>query len=59
MGQLPPDKQEALHLVRIQGYKLEEAARLLKIPLGTLKSRLHHAHRLLMEHLEEDEHEHD
>jgi RNA polymerase sigma-70 factor (ECF subfamily) len=59
MAQLPPDKQEALHLVRIQGYKLEEAAHLLKIPLGTLKSRLHHAHRLLMEHLEEDEHEHD
>jgi RNA polymerase sigma-70 factor (ECF subfamily) len=59
MAQLPPDKQEALRLVRIQGYKLGEAAHLLGIPLGTLKSRLHHAHRLLMEHLEEDEHEHD
>jgi RNA polymerase sigma-70 factor (ECF subfamily) len=59
MAQLPPDKQEALRLVRVQGYPLKEAARLLEIPLGTLKSRLHHAHRLLMEHLEEDEHEHD
>lgn len=59
MAQLPPDKQEALRLVRVQGYRLEEAARLLKIPLGTLKSRLHHAHRLLMEHLEDEEHEHD
>ncbi|HUU53812.1 MAG TPA: RNA polymerase sigma factor [Armatimonadota bacterium] len=58
MAQLPPDKQEALRLVRVQGYRLEEAARLLGIPLGTLKSRLHHAHRLLMEHLE-DEHERD
>jgi RNA polymerase sigma factor (sigma-70 family) len=59
MAQLPAEKREALQLVRIQGYKLEEAARLLGTPLGTLKSRLHHAHRLLMEHLEEDEHEHD
>jgi len=59
MAQLPPDKQEALRLVRVQGHKLEEAARLLEIPVGTLKSRLHHAHRLLMEHLEEDEHERD
>jgi len=59
MAQLPAEKREALQLVRIQGYKLEEAARLLETPLGTLKSRLHHAHRLLMEHLEEDEHERD
>jgi len=59
MAQLPPDKQEALRLVRVQGYKLEEAARLLQIPVGTLKSRLHHAHRLLMEQLEEEEHERD
>ena len=59
MAQLPPDKQEALRLVRVQGCKLEEAARLLQIPIGTLKSRLHHAHRLLMEHLEDDEHERD
>jgi RNA polymerase sigma-70 factor (ECF subfamily) len=53
MAQLPLEKQEALRLVRIQGYRLEEAARILEIPLGTLKSRLHHAHRLLMEQLEE------
>ncbi len=55
LAQLPPDKQEALRLVRVQGLKLEEAARVLDIPLGTLKSRLHHAHRLLMEHFEEEE----
>ena len=54
VSQLPAEKQEALRLVRVQGYKLEEAARLLQIPVGTLKSRLHHAHRLLMETLEED-----
>lgn len=57
MAQLPADKQQALRLVRVQGLKLEEAARLLRIPLGTLKSRLHHAHRLLMEHFEEEEHD--
>jgi RNA polymerase sigma-70 factor (ECF subfamily) len=55
MAQLPAEKQEALRLVRVQGLKLDEAARLLGIPLGTLKSRLHHAHRLLMEHFEEEE----
>jgi len=55
LGLLPPDKQAALRLVRVQGHSLEEAAGLLGIPLGTLKSRLHHAHRLLMERLEEDE----
>jgi RNA polymerase sigma-70 factor (ECF subfamily) len=55
MAQLPADKQEALRLVRVEGLKLEEAARLLHIPLGTLKSRLHHAHRLLMEHFEEED----
>jgi RNA polymerase sigma-70 factor (ECF subfamily) len=59
MAQLPRDKQEALRLIRVQGYKLEDAARLLQIPVGTLKSRLHHAQRLLMEHLEEDEDERD
>jgi len=59
MAQLPPDKQEVLRLVRIQGHRLEEAAHLLKIPLGTLKSRLHHAHRLLMEQMEDEEHERD
>lgn len=59
MAQLPADKQEALRLVRVQGLKLDEAARLLEIPLGTLKSRLHHAHRLLMEHFEEEESDED
>ena len=57
MAQLPAEKQEALRLVRVEGYRLEEAARLLEIPLGTLKSRLHHAHRLLMEYLEDEEDE--
>jgi RNA polymerase sigma-70 factor (ECF subfamily) len=52
--QLPADKQEALRLVRIEGRSVQEAAAELGIPVGTVKSRLHHAHRLLMERLEEE-----
>jgi len=51
---LPADKQEAVRLVRVEGYTLAEAAAQLNIPVGTLKSRLHHAQRMLMEHLEEE-----
>lgn len=58
MALLPEEKQAALLLVRVEGYTLREAADLLGVPVGTLKSRLHHAHRMLMEHLEE-EHERD
>jgi len=34
VSQLSADKQEALRLVRVQGYKLEEAAHLLQIPVA-------------------------
>jgi len=52
---LSPEKREALRLVRIQGQSLRQAADRLGVPIGTLKSRLHHAHRLLMEQLEEEQ----
>jgi RNA polymerase sigma-70 factor, ECF subfamily len=55
MAALPENKQEALRLVRIEGRSLQEAADSLGIPIGTLKSRLHHARKLLMEQLEEAE----
>ncbi len=51
---LPPGKRAAIRLVRVQGYTVREAAALLGVPVGTLKSRLHHAHRLLMEQLEDE-----
>ncbi|MFH9858730.1 RNA polymerase sigma factor SigM [Streptomyces sp. NPDC017202] len=39
LGTLPPDQRAALVLVDMQGYPVAEAARLLDIPTGTVKSR--------------------
>ncbi|MFJ9044881.1 RNA polymerase sigma factor SigM [Streptomyces sp. NPDC102347] len=39
MGTLPPDQRAALVLVDMQGYPIAEAARILDVPTGTIKSR--------------------
>lgn len=39
LEQLPPDQRAALVLVDMEGYPVEEAARILEIPVGTVKSR--------------------
>ncbi|MFH9177766.1 RNA polymerase sigma factor SigM [Streptomyces albogriseolus] len=39
MGTLPPDQRAALVLVDMQGYPVAEAARVLDVPTGTVKSR--------------------
>ncbi|MFI9466230.1 RNA polymerase sigma factor SigM [Streptomyces sp. NPDC052492] len=39
MGTLPPDQRAALVLVDMQGYPVAEAARILDVPTGTIKSR--------------------
>ncbi|WP_405871107.1 MULTISPECIES: RNA polymerase sigma factor SigM [unclassified Streptomyces] len=39
LGTLPPDQRAALVLVDMQGYPVAEAARLLDVPTGTVKSR--------------------
>ncbi len=39
LNQLPPDQKSALVLVDMQGYPVEEAARILQCPTGTVKSR--------------------
>lgn len=37
---LPPEQKEALLLIALEGLPYQEAADILKIPLGTLMSRL-------------------
>ncbi|MET7701880.1 MULTISPECIES: RNA polymerase sigma factor SigM [unclassified Streptomyces] len=39
LGTLPPDQRAALVLVDMQGYPVAEAAQLLDVPTGTVKSR--------------------
>ena len=39
LDRLPPDQRAALVLVDMQGYPVEEAARILECPTGTVKSR--------------------
>ena len=39
LDQLPNDQREAISLVWIEGYTVEEASKFLEIPLGTVKSR--------------------
>jgi DNA-directed RNA polymerase specialized sigma24 family protein len=43
-----------LRLARLQEKTLPEIAAELGIPVGTVKSRLHHATRWLAEHMEDD-----
>lgn len=48
-GKLPEPLREIVHLVYFQGMKYREAAEALSIPLGTLKSRMNAALRMLGE----------
>jgi RNA polymerase sigma-70 factor (ECF subfamily) len=52
IGQLPERAREVFVLHRIYGYTHEETADMLKIAVGTCKSQLHRASRLLLETLE-------
>lgn len=48
---LPPADREATVLFYLQGLDLREVAQIQEIPVGTVKSRLHRARRLLRERL--------
>lgn len=39
LAALPPDQREAILLVDVEGWSVEDAARLLNCPVGTVKSR--------------------
>lgn len=51
LDRLSAKHREALDLVFSYGFSLEETARVLDVPLGTIKSRLSYARRALQEHL--------
>jgi RNA polymerase sigma-70 factor (ECF subfamily) len=50
---LKPKFKEVIILCEIQGYTYEEASKKLKCPLGTIKSRIYNAKKLLAEILED------
>jgi RNA polymerase sigma-70 factor (ECF subfamily) len=52
LAQLPENQRVVLVLFDIQGHSYEEAAQLLKLPMGTVKSRLNRARLALRELLE-------
>ena len=52
IAQLPVEEREVTILRDVEGYAYEEIAKLCNIPLGTVKSRLARARRLLREALE-------
>lgn len=54
---LPARLQEAFLLVEIVGLRYEETAEVLRVPVGTVKSRLHHARKALVQALGSHAHE--
>lgn len=51
LGQLPEDQRITVILCDVQGYAYEEAARIMQVALGTVKSRLSRARAALRENL--------
>jgi RNA polymerase sigma factor (sigma-70 family) len=49
--QLPEEQREVVILHDVEGYELQEAAEILGVALGTVKSRLHRGHERLREWL--------
>jgi RNA polymerase sigma-70 factor (ECF subfamily) len=54
IASLDSKMREAFLLVEVVGMRYQEAARILRVPVGTVKSRLYHARRRLVEWLRSD-----
>ena len=52
IAKLPPGARSVLLLVDVEGHPYEDVAGLLGVTIGTVKSQLHRARRLMMEALE-------
>jgi RNA polymerase sigma-70 factor, ECF subfamily len=59
LGKLSADHREIVFLRDYQGHSYAEIAEILRVPLGTVMSRLHHARRSLILRLGEKERGHD
>lgn len=57
LRELPDKLRLPLTLHYLEGYELEDAARTLRLPRGTVKSRLHHARKALRLQLEKEDQE--
>jgi len=55
IGRLPALHREALELRLVEGLSYEEMAAVLDVPVGTVRSRLHHAVRTFSRHVADDE----
>lgn len=49
LQKLPPETRDAFVLFELQGLTVEEVSQTMECPVGTTKSRLHHARRMLRE----------
>jgi len=52
---LKPNEQALISLHDMEGYSLSELSKILELPLGTLKSRLHRARHTLRDNLSQDQ----
>ena len=48
LDDLPADGREVIRLMHLEGYTVEAAAARLGLPVGTVKSRSHRAHKRLV-----------
>lgn len=55
LGALSAEHQEVLHLIAVEGLRYDDAAKLLNIPVGTVRSRLSRARSALRARLEDVE----